>query len=75
MGVNEIQFFSIFNFKGVTSDFNQKKGKNGSTVVFTLFLVKMAYNFFKIKDRAKFYFIDPHYFLGFGGVIELTFSK
>ena len=62
MGVNEINFFSIFNFKGVTGQFNQKKAKNGSTEVFYLFLVKMACNSFKIKDREKMYFIDPHYF-------------
>ena len=65
MGVNEINFFSIFNFEGVTGHFNQKKVKNLSTAVFTLFSVKLACNSLKIEDRGKFYFIDHHYFLWF----------
>ena len=49
MGVKEIKFFSIFNFKGVRGQFNQKKVKNLSTAVFSHFLVKLACNSFKIK--------------------------
>ena len=75
MGVNVIKFFSIFYFKGVRGQFNQKKAKNGSTKVFTLFLVKMACNSFKIEDREKIYLIDPHYFFRFWGGHRSNFFK